>query len=261
MVKGVSVKFGSYSETVPKLLRLIKLDQKLKRHERIVIKPLLTTDKDKSTNVDFVESLVSFCVQHKNPSAEVFVAEGVDGADTMEVYEQYGYRRLAENYGIGLVDLNKTACETIGKNEFVGFETILYPSILKDSFVISASPMRADEATVISGTIANMRGAFPARHYKGIFSARKNKLDGYPMKYQLHDIALCKIPNLGVIDGSSQQIMMAGQPIEIDKQMAKVLGLDAKAVGHLRMLEETLLQIQEKEAERAKAEKDASVEG
>ena len=258
MVKGVSVKFGSYSETMPKLLRLIKLDQELKNHERIVIKPLLTPEKDKSTNVDFIEEIVKFCVQHKNPSAEVFVAEGVDGADTMDTYEQYGYKRLAENYGVGLVDLNKTECESIGKNEFVGFETILYPTILKDSFVISASPMRADEATVIAGTIANMRGAFPARHYKGLFSSRKNKLDGYPMKYQLHDIALCKIPNLGVIDGSAQQVILAGQPIEIDKQMAKVLGLDAKAVGHLRMLEETLVQIKEKEAERDKAEKEAA---
>ena len=39
--------------------------------------------------------------------------------------------------------------------------------------------------------------------------------------------------------------------------MAKVLGLDAKSVGHLRMLEETLLQIQEKAAEREQAERSA----
>ncbi|MEK6895975.1 MAG: DUF362 domain-containing protein [Nanoarchaeota archaeon] len=257
MVKGVSVKFASYAETVPKLLKLIKLDQELKKHEHIVIKPLLVTDKGKSTNIDFIEELVRFCVQHKNPSAEVFVAEGVDGADTMDIYDQYGYRRLAETYGIGLVDLNKTACETIGKNEFVGFETIMYPIILKDSFVISASPLRTDEATVIAGSVANMRGAFPASRYKGFFSNRKNKLDSHPMKYQLHDIALCKMPNLGIIDGSSNSILLAGQPIEIDRQMAKVLGLDAKSVGHLRMLEETLLQIQEKAAEREQAERSA----
>ncbi len=259
MVKGVSIKFSSYNESVPKLLKLIKLDQELKKHERIVIKPLLTGEKEKSTQVEFVESLVAFCAANKNPTAEIFVAEGVDGADTMETYDAMGYRRLAESYGIGLVDLNKTACETIGKNEFMGFETILYPTILKDSFVISASPLRADEATVIAGSVANMRGAFPARHYKGFFSSRKNKLDGYPMKYQLHDIALCKIPNLGVIDGAAQGTIIAGQPIEIDKQAAKVIGLDPKAIGHLRMLEETLAQIAEKEAAQAKAEKDAAV--
>lgn len=258
MVKGVSVKFASYTETVPKLLKLIKLDQELKKHESIVIKPLLATDKGKSISTDFVEALVKFCVQHKNPSAEVFVAEGADGADTMDIYEEHGYRRLAETYGIGLVDLNKTACEMVGKNEFVGFETIMYPSILKDSFVISASPLRTDEATVIAGSVANMRSAFPASHYKGFFSSRKNKLDSYPMKYQLHDIALCKMPNLGIVDGSSHSILLAGQPIEIDRQMAKVLGLDAKSVGHLRMLEETLIQIQEKTVEREQADKGVS---
>ena len=66
------------------------------------------------------------------------------------------------------------------------------------------------------------------------------------------------MPNLGIVDGSSHSILLAGQPIEIDRQMAKVLGLDAKSVGHLRMLEETLIQIQEKTVEREQADKGVS---
>jgi len=46
MVKGVSIKFKSYFETVPKLLEVTKLDTILKRYNSIVIKPNL---KNKTT--------------------------------------------------------------------------------------------------------------------------------------------------------------------------------------------------------------------
>ena len=49
MAKGVSIKFRSYSETVPRLLDLINLKKELKKHSKIVLKPHLGEIKGEKT--------------------------------------------------------------------------------------------------------------------------------------------------------------------------------------------------------------------
>ena len=255
MVKGLSIKVASYDETIPKVLSLIKLDNYLKNHHNIVIKPFLSSDAAKSTSVSVIEPVVRYCLQHKNPGAEVFIAEGSDGVDTLNLFEEQGYNRLAERQGIGLIDLNKAESSSIGDNDFVGFENIMYPTILKDSFVISLTPLKTDEKTGFTGSVSNMLGAFPGKHYSGFFSSRKNKLDDYPTKYQIHDIFLSKKPNMALIDASDHGLILAGQSLEMDKHAAKLLGMDWKNIGYLRMLDETLTIAAQREASLEAAKK------
>ena len=254
MVKGVSIKLISYEETVPKLLKLIKFDNVLKKHKSIVIKPFLNVDSSKSSNISYITELVKFCSHNMAPRTELFIADGVDGADTFDVFDSQGYKKVAENYGVGLIDLNKAECEAIGKNEFVGFDNIYYPSVLSSSFVIAAPSVRDDERFGINGALASMNGAFPSSYYKGFFSSRKNKLDSYQLKHQVHDIALCKLPDFALLDINKKGVLLAGQPIEMDKQAAKLFGIDWKTIGYLRMLEETLTGIaQQTEKKQAEA--------
>ena len=250
MTKGVSIKLISHEETIPKLLKLIKFDQELKKHSRVVLKPHISPNGADSTSLSFVEAVVKFCAEHKNPEGEIIIAEGVNGADTSEVFDEQGYRALAEKYNVGLVDLNHAECEAVGKNEFVGFEEIMYPSVLKDSFVVALPSLKSEEGS-IHGALKSMLGAFPARHYKGFFSSRKNKLDAYPMKYQIHDINLCKLPDLALLESRDKGIILAGQAIEMDKQAAKLFGIDWHSIGYLRMLDETLNSMMQKQAETA----------
>ncbi len=247
MTKGVSIKLTSYEETIPKLFKLIKFDQELKRHEAIVLKPCVHEDAAHGTPLSFVEEVVKFCAAHKNPGAEVYIAEGADGADTSLLFEEQGYRALAEKYNVSLIDLNNTESESIGKNEFVGFEQIMYPSILKHAFVVSLPVVKPREDVQLQGALTSMLGAFPARHYKGFFSQRKNKLDAYPLKYQVHDINLCKMPNFALLELRDKGVLLAGHPLEMDKQAAKLLGMDWRSIGYLRMLDETLESIAEKQ--------------
>ena len=101
MVKGVAVKLKSFEETIPKLLELIKFDQELKKHDKIVLKPnLIEGDETIATKKEFVEPIINFILHNKNPGAEVFIAEGCDGHNTLEIFEDLGYTFLAEKYGI-----------------------------------------------------------------------------------------------------------------------------------------------------------------
>ena len=240
MTKGVSVKFDSYSKTVPALLKVIKLGEELKKHHTIVIKPSLRQVYTKNTEIKLVEAVLRFCLENKAPDTELLIAEGSDGEETSEMFEIFGYKKLAERYSVGLIDLNVSEVEEKANSEFSRFDTIHFPKILQDSFVISLAPLADDEETEVYGSIPNMLGAFPANHYKGFFSKSKSKIRKWPIKYSIYDIIKCKMPNLAIIDASEKNVLLAGQPIEVDKQAAKLLGKDWKQVGHLRLIDEML---------------------
>ncbi len=239
MARGVSIKFKSYQETIPKILQLIKFQDEVKKHNTIILKPSLRNLDSQNTPSEFTEAVLRFCLENKSPEAKVFIAEGSDGIDTEDVFEKFGYRKLAEQYAIGLIDLNTAEIEEIQDGEFLKFENIMYPKILLDSFVISLPKLAEDNEAEIYGSLANMLGAFPAEYYSGFFSSNKNKIRKWPIKYSIHDILKCKMPNFAIVDASEKGVTLAGIPLEIDMQSSKLLGKEGKAIQHLRLINES----------------------
>ena len=47
------------------------------------------------------------------------------------------------------------------------------------------------------------------------------------------------MPNFTLVDASDKGNIFAGQPLEIDKQAAKLLNLEWKNVEHLRLIDES----------------------
>lgn len=238
MTKGASIKFNSYESTVPKILELLNLKYELKKYDKIVLKPSLTSSAEDSTPKEFVEAVLKFCLENKNPVAEVFIAEGADGKDTPELFQSQGYRKLAEKYPVSLIDLNETELEELQTDDFLRFSSIHYPSLLRKSFVISLPKLVENEETDIAGSLSNMLGTFPASKYKGFFSKTKNKIRKWPIKYAIHDILRCKMPDFAILDASEKGSIFAGLPFEIDKQAAKFLGKDWQRVSYLNLLNE-----------------------
>ena len=242
MVKGVSAKFKSYEETVPRFLQFIKFDQTLKGHESIVLKPSLKNTRSHNTSVTFVEEVLKFCLTHKDTGAEIMIAEGSDGEETMDVFEQGGYRRLAEKYGVSLVDLNNAEVEEINQSDFMKFESIFYPKMLLKSYIITLPRLGTDEELEMQGSLSTMIGAFPSAYYRGLFSSGKNKIRRDPIKYAIHDIVRCKVPDVALIDASEYGLLLAGKPLELDKQAARILGKDWRTIQHLRLIDESFTQ-------------------
>ncbi|NCO11474.1 hypothetical protein CO038_00025 [Candidatus Pacearchaeota archaeon CG_4_9_14_0_2_um_filter_39_13] len=240
MVKGVSIKFQSYQETLPKLLKAIGFDKEIKRHERIILKPnLMDGVEGGSTKAEFVDKVLGFVMSNKNPGTEVYIAEGCDGFDTEDIFDEFGYRALSEKYGVGLIDLNNTDTEFVENDEFLRFEGIHFPKIMEGSFVVSLPYLKRDEELSVSGALVNMLGAFPASHYKGFFSKGKSKIKKWPLKYAVHDILKCKMPEFTIIDASDKGHILAGRPLDMDKQAVKSMGLDWKEIPYLRLIDES----------------------
>ena len=250
MSKGASIKFTSYPETVTKLLNLLKLEKELKKYDKVVLKVSLNYsqypqfEETEKSSTEFIESVLKFVLENKNPVAEVFIAEGADGPDTNELFDKHGFRNLAEKYSVGLVDLNNTETEETYNRNFTKFTSIHYPKILKESFVISLTKLSEDPETDLHGSLSNMLGAFPSKHYSGFFSSKKNKIRKWPIKYSINDIVHCKVPEFAIIDASDKGYILAGLPLEMDKQSSKLLGMEWKEVPYLRLLNESLQEVE-----------------
>lgn len=247
MVKGVSVKFTSYEETVPRFLNLIKFNEELKKHKTIILKPFLD-NAENSTPIPFAEAVLKYCLSNKDSESQVFIAEGADGISTMELFEKLGYTNLSEKYSnqVGLIDLNEAEVFEVESTLFKQFDKIMFPKILSDSFIITLPKLAEHPEFEFAGSMASMLGAFPGRYYKGFLTQKKNKIRKWPIRYSIHDIIRCKAPEFSIMDASEKGHLIAGQPLEVDKQAVKLLGKNWKDIPHLRLLDETLSVREEK---------------
>ena len=139
--------------------------------------------------------------------------------------------------------MNTAEVNEVRNSGFVKFDGIMYPKILSDSFVISLPPLGEHPEFEISGSLANMIGAYPSKYYKGFFTKKKTKLRNWPIRYSIHDILKCKLPNFAIIDASDKGFILAGQPLEMDKQSVKLLGREWKTVSHLKLAHESFPEI------------------
>ncbi len=238
MVKGAAIKFTNYTDSVNKLANLLKVSNEIKKYDKIVLKPYIK-DSESHTPIAFVEAVLQFCLANKNPVGEIFIAEGVDGADTTDLFDSLGYKSLSEKYNVGLIDLNNTEVEEKINGEFLKMQSISYPKILLESCVISLPVLKEDAETEIVDSLSNMLGAYPSKYYAGFFSLKKNKIRKWPIKFSIHDILKCKMPNFAIIDASRQGQILAGLPIDIDKQASKLLGKEWRTIHHLRLIDES----------------------
>ena len=254
MVKGVSIKFKSYFETVPKLLEITQLGNLIKKHNSILLKPSLKNSNSINTPLDFTESVLQFCLKNKSPSAQVYIAEGSDVEDTMEVFDKLGYKSLAEKYNVSLVDLNTAETESVYPLHAMTFESVNYPKILKESLIISIPKLSSDSETEFTTSLSNMVGAYPAKNYKGFFTKYKTKIKKEPIRYAIHDIIRCKMPEVAIIDASEQGFILTGEPLEIDKQALNLLNKDWKSVPYISLINDSILQDLEREKRKREAQ-------
>ncbi len=252
--KGVSIKFKSYFETVPKLLEVTKFDSFIKKYDSIVLKPFLRDVNSPNTPVDFTESVLKFCMENKNPETQVYIAEGSDGMSTEEVFSKAGYKKLAEKYNISLIDLNTAETEETFPLNSTIFESVHYPKILKDSLIVSLPKLSLDSELEIVSSLSNMVGAYPSKHYSGWFSSNKNKIRKEPIRYAVHDIVRCKSPDVAIIDASEQGFILTGTPLEIDKQASMLLKKEWKSIPHLSMIHDSSILDMDREKRRKEAQ-------
>ena len=132
MTKGASINFKSYEESVPQVLEFLQVQNELRKYDKIVLKPYIQ-NQEVHTPLPFLEAVLKFFIENKNPIAEIFIAEGTDGQETTYFFELLGYKKLAEKYSVGLIDLNDTEVSEIENHEFLQFSNKLIYFVYRTS--------------------------------------------------------------------------------------------------------------------------------
>jgi len=241
--------FRSYEESVPALLESCGLARMLKGKRLVILKPNLTCNKapPTTTPVRFVERIVKYIKE--NSDAKIIIAEGSGGNSTQESYHELGYRRIAERYGIELIDLNTSEIVTIKSEMFLRFDEIYFPKIMLDGFVISLPILKEHSQASITVSLKNMLGCFPSRYYSE-GKPWKGKIHKWPIEYSIHDILVCKFPDFAVCDANIAQLgnevhgrpkkigkLIAGSPLDVDKRGAELLGHEWRRIKHIVLAE------------------------
>lgn len=246
------VKFTDYETSVAKVLDLTKTENKLSRTGLIIIKPNLTNADPPpvTTNVKVVEAVYKYCKSHSK--AEIAIGEGCGSGITIDTFRDNGYTRLAEKYGIRLIDFNEEKAIVLKSNDTFQLKQVYIPKIVKDAFIISLPVLKDHCFTSTTIAMKNMFGIAPAPFYRG--SWNKSKLHSPSTHKSVVDMCLYKKPDLCIVDasialsgthlsGKSRNlglILASFDPVAIDAVGSELLGHDPKKIQYLTLANNVL---------------------
>jgi len=247
MKKIALVKFSSYRESIPSVLDELGAREVLSQQSKIALKPNLVCNRKPpvTTPVNFTKEVLNYCLDCSK--AKILIAEGAS-ANTWDCYKNLGYLDLAKRYGIKLIDLNEEEVMVKQSSLFKKFDYIYFPEVLEDCFLISLPVLKDHIEAKVTISLKNMLGCLPKGKYKGekYEGSWKAKMHRWPVDYSIHDVLVCKFPDLAIVDASTGQrghevsgtpekfnLILAGDPVEVDKKGAEILGKDWREVKHI----------------------------
>jgi uncharacterized protein (DUF362 family) len=211
-----------------------------------------------ATHADQLEGILEFLKSIRKTNA--VIAESPADGTAVEAFDNYGYNKFADKYGVKMVELDKTACETV----YCMDQSDLRPHPCRvsrmmldpKSFIISAAKLKTHFFTVATFSLKNVVVAAaikdPATKQGGEMD-RTNRflVHGGGVRgihYNLVALAPRLHPHLAVIDGfegMEGEGPVDGTPVDhrvcvvstdwlaADTVSAELIGLGIGKVGHL----------------------------
>lgn len=245
------VDFYSYNESVPEALDKINASESLAKQSAILIKPNLvnSTPHPVTTPPECCRAVVEYI--RACSDGEIVIAEGCGDAslETDEIFDLLGYRSMANQFGIELIDLNKAPLKKLKNQNCPVFPEIYLPEIAFTHFIISVPVLKAHSLSMITGTLKNMMGFAPPKYYSGRYGVWKKSVFHGNMQQSIIDLNRYLSPNLTIMDASIgltdyhlggshcnppvEKIIAGFNPLEVDREAARLLKLDWKVIAHL----------------------------
>ena len=250
MEKTAVVPFEGFETSVGAAMDRAGAGPVLAEQPLVLLKPNLVNDSPPpiTTPVRFVEAVAEYV--RDNSRARIVVAEGSGDAcrETPEIFEALGYVEMAERLGIELVDLNHAPLRTVSDPACTVFDEMHLPEIGFTAFVISLPVLKIHSLAMVTGALKNMMGFAPPKHYGG--GGWKKARFHQRMQASIQDLCILLPPDFCVVDASVGmaeyhlggavcdppigRILAGSDPFEVDREGARLLGLDPDSVGHLR---------------------------
>ena len=229
------------------------LPARLAAARQILIKPNFVSCRHplSATHVDAARAVLELVAEHAR--GEVVIAEGPALGEADEGFDAYGYRELAEKFGVPLVDLNRapTAPFAVFDRDFAPLTVRLARPVLESDFRVAVGPPKAHDAVIVTLSIKNMAMGAVVRTAAAMGPGDDKWAvhQGYPaMNINLYLAAREVWPHLGVVDG---HVGMEGDgpiygsavrwgfaaasldPLALDYVVCKMMGVEPSDVGYL----------------------------
>jgi len=246
------IEFASYAESAPAALEAVAAADVLREQTAVLIKPNLinTSAFPITTPAECVEAVIEYvrsCCE-----ATIVVGEGCGDAhlETPEVFDRLGYRDLAARHDVELIDLNHAPLKRLENANCPVFPEMYLPKIAMSHYLISVPVLKAHSLAEITGTLKNMMGLAPPKHYSGRFGSWKKAVFHGRMQQSIVDLNTYRTPDLTLMDATVgmadfhlggphsdpplNRIIAGFDPVKIDRRGAELLGLRWQGIGHLK---------------------------
>jgi len=247
----ICAEFQNYDISVPEILESLGIRDRLADIPRILIKPNLVTPQPHpiTTSPDCCRAVIQYI--KTVTEAEIVIAEGTGDPSltTLDVFKKLGYRKLADEADVGLVDLNTAPVKKLTRNDCPRFPEFFLPEIALTHFIISLPVLKAHSLSDITGSLKNMMGFAPPSHYSGtggIWNKAEFHRDIHQAiidlnRYRKADLTLLDASvgmpdyHLGgrTCDPPVNKLIAGFDPKEVDRKAAALLGLDWRRIPHL----------------------------
>ena len=246
------IEFVSYSESVRKALDAIGAGEVLKEQTGVLIKPNLINASPFpiTTAPECVEAVIEYV--RSCSEAVVVIGEGCGDSnlETDEVFDRLGYRQLAKRQDVELVDLNHAPLKKLANDNCTVFREMYLPEIAMSHYLISVPVLKAHSFSEITGTLKNMIGLAPPKHYSGQYGSWKKAVFHGKMHQSIVDLNKYRTPDLSLMDATVgmpdfhlggphcdppiNKLVAGFDPLAVDRRSAELLGLDWRSIAHLR---------------------------
>ena len=245
------IEFHSYNQSVSEALDAAGAGEILSEQTAVLIKPNLVNASPFpiTTAPACVEAVIEYVRAHSR--AEIVIGEGCGDAhmETDEVFERLGYGELARRQDVELIDLNRAALSRLKNADCPVFPEMYLPEIALSHFLISVPVLKAHSLSEMTGTLKNMIGLAPPKHYSGQFGTWKKAVFHGRMHESIIDLNKYRTADLTLMDASVgmaefhlggphcdppiNRLLAGFNPLEIDRRGAELLGLKWHEIGHL----------------------------
>lgn len=245
------VKYENSIDSLKKAIDLCNGFKELKPDLRILIKPnILTWNEGTSlppygvfTTTRLVEDLIILLKEYG--CSKITVGEGAVAmsgqSDTPAVFKALGYEKLAEKYGIKLIDLNESPTKSIKVNDEITYN--IASDALDTDFFINFPVLKTHSQTKVSLAIKNLKGCLKTSSKKMCHHPKLN------LEYCFQFLPDYIKPKLNIIDGiyalergplywgtayRKNLIIASTDILGIDIVSAKLIGYNASEIRHIK---------------------------
>ena len=212
----------------------------------VIIKPNICTMSDNTgysvTHASVVEVLLDLLFQ-QDPNLSVRIVESDSQSKwATKAFTKFGYTDLVEqnqekNHDVTLVNLSESNTKTI---KFDGdyFTNPKLPDLLASpAYIISVAQAKTHYLTSITGVLKNIFGFLPCKK-QGFYHPHINEV--------IQDLSRLTPINLGIVDARVGiegwngpktvplgKFILGHQPVAVDAQLARLMGLEPQEIQHL----------------------------